>query len=145
MRLGRQTMRRVAAGLLALTLLLMPGVPLRHAAAAPGAAPAAHHCETDAAAPADHAGHAAPAVLSDAAFDQGQPPGGTTGTPTGTHDTGGMACCAAAQCPAAVAVPPSTLAAPLPPVAPVVAGLAAAHQLTGIPVDPGLRPPRPPA
>ena len=132
-------MRRVVAGLLALTLLLMPGVPLRHAAAAPGAAPAAHHCETDAAAPADHAGHAAPAVLSDAASDQGQPPGDTTDT----HDTGGMACCAAAQCPATVAVPPSIQAAPLPPVAPVVAGFAAAHQLTGIPVDPGLRPPRP--
>jgi hypothetical protein len=139
MRFGRNGgMRRVVAGLLALALLLVPGVPLRHAAAAPGGAPAAHHCETGAAAPADHAGHAAPAVLSDVAPDQGQPRGDTGDT----HETNGMACCAAAQCPATVAVPPSTLAAPLPPVAPAVTGFSAAHQLDGIPVDPGLRPPR---
>ena len=136
MRSGRNgRMRRVVAGLLALALLLVPGVPLRHAAAAPGSAPAAHHCETDAAAPADHAGHAIPAPASDVAPGAGQPRGDTT-------DTGGMACCAAAQCPATVAVPPSTLAAPLPPVAPAVTGSSAAHQLDGIPVDPALRPPR---
>lgn len=139
MRFGRNgRMQRVVAGLLALALLLVPGVPLRHAAAAPGSAPAAHHCETDAAAPADHAGHAAPAVPSDVVPDQGQRHDDTSDT----HDTGGMACCAAAQCPATVAVPPSTLAAPLPPVAPAVTGSSAAHQLDGIPVDPGLRPPR---
>jgi hypothetical protein len=132
-------MRRVVAGLLALMLLLMPGIPLRHAAAAANVAPTAHHCVTDEAAPADHAGHTAPAVLSDVASDQGQPRSDTTDT----HDTGGMACCAAAQCPATVAVPPSPQAVPLPPVAPVLAGFAVAHQLTGIPVDPGLRPPRP--
>src|SRR3712207_3034297 len=83
------------------------GVPLRHAAAAPGSAPAAHHCETDAAAPADQAGHAIPAPASDVTSDAGQPRSDTTDT----HDTGGMACCAAAQCPATVAVPPSTLVA----------------------------------
>ena len=125
-------MRRMVTGLLALTLLFLPGVPLRHVAAAPGVAPAAHHCVTDEAEPAEHAGHAAPAPASDAAPDEEQPAG----------DTGGMACCAAAQCPATVAVPPSTLAAPLPLAAPAVTGFAADHQLAGIPVGPALRPPR---
>ena len=128
----RNGMRRMVAGLLALTLLFLPGLPPRHVAAAPGVAPATHHCVTDEAAPADHAAHAPPAPVSDAAPDERQP----------ASDTGGMACCAAAQCPATVAVPPSPLAAPPPPVAPALAGFAADHQLAGILVDPALRPPR---
>jgi hypothetical protein len=128
-------MRRIVAGLLALTLLALPGLPMRHAVAAPGKAPAAHHCVTDeAAAPADHAAdHGAMMHQPSAAPESGQPQ---------DRDPSGMACCPAAQCPVTVAVPAVALPAPLPPAAASLATAPADHQFDGIPVDPALRPPR---
>jgi hypothetical protein len=130
MRLGRHMMRRMVAGLLALALLVVPGPPMRDAAAALSEVGAAHHCATDEA-PAQ-ADHGAMAHHPPAAHDPGQTP---------DRDPADMACCPAAQCPAAVAVPPAVL--PSPPMPAVSAGgFTVDHQLRGIPVDPALRPPR---
>ena len=132
MRLGRDRMRRIVAGLLALTLLVLPGLPMRHAAAAaPLDVGAAHHCATEDASAA--VGHEAVAHRPPATHDPGR---------TQDRDPADMACCPAAQCPATIAVPPTVLPSPLPSPAVSIRAIPADHQLTGIPVDPALRPPR---
>jgi hypothetical protein len=130
---GTGRFRRIIAGLLALALLVLPGGPLRQASAAPsGHRHAAHHCTgQDAAAPRDQR----VAAMHDR--DPG-PPGDETcgGMP-------GLACCASAQCPATIAVPPATPAEAPPRSELRAVGFAAQDRPDGIPVDPALRPPRP--
>jgi hypothetical protein len=117
--------RRAIAALLALTLLALPGAPLRHGASA------APHCGTlDAAAPAAHL--AAPAYDA----DHGQP------CDDAGHSTPGLACCAAAQCPASLAGPPpasADLPNSLGPSPPFAAPMRSPH---GVDVPPVLPPPR---
>lgn len=130
MQRGTGLMRRIVAGLLALTLLVLPGMPMRHVAAAQPE-PVAYHCEPDAAAmPADHISM----VHHQPSADQ---PGETP-----SHDQSGMLCCPAAHCPATVAVMPIALPTLLPRPTVSFFGIAMVDQLDGIPVDPALRPPR---
>jgi hypothetical protein len=130
---GTGRFRRVVAALLALALLALPGAPLRHgASAAPVGHPSATaHCGADdAAAPARHL--AAPAYEA----DQGQPCDGAG------HSAPGLACCAAAQCPASLVGPPPAsagLPASLGPAPPFAAPMRSPH---GVDVPPALPPPR---
>ena len=131
---GMARFRRVIAALLALALLVLPGAPMRHASAANlHAQPAAHsHVH-------DCLGHG-----EEAAPDQ---------APAGHHDEGGQAerhsgdqprlgCCASAECPATVAVPPMAPAQPLALPIARLAGFALPPAPEGIGVAPLIHPPR---
>jgi hypothetical protein len=124
--------RRVIAALLALALLVLPGAPMRHAAAAPVQAmgqAASHDC----------AGHAAEAAPDRAPASYHDRTGHHSGEPQG------LACCASAQCPATVAVPPMAPAQPAPMPRARVTGFALLPAPDGVGVDPALHPPRAPA
>ncbi len=122
------------AALLAFALLVLPGAPMRHASAAPM--------------------HEAPSHLAAARHCAGQDEGAAQEHALATHDAGhdrhdrlpgdrpDLACCAAAQCPAMIVVPPAAPAQPAPPHEPWVAEFAVPATPDGIPVAPALRPPR---
>jgi uncharacterized protein involved in copper resistance len=136
---GMGRVRRVIAVLLALALLVLPGAPMRHASAAvpvqgvhqPGSGPhdahgiAAHHASSPA--PAAEAAHGHD--------DNGQPSGQIDGKL-------GLACCAAAQCPALAGAPPPATAGPVPMSGVVVRFGVPVRGTQGIDIVPTLPPPR---
>lgn len=129
--------RRVIAALLALALIVLPGGPMRHAAASPvhdraSGQIASHDCLA-------HEAETAPdRALAPHHDDQGQ-----TDRHSGKQQ--GLACCASAQCPATLAVPPMTPAQPasMPRLRVTDSPLPPAPD--GVGVDPALHPPRAPA
>jgi hypothetical protein len=131
---GMGRFRRVVAALLALALLVLPGAPMRHASATP-----AHH---HAAAPVtthdcfgQEEGVAQDHVLASHEAQHGQPdrhPG----------DQQGLACCAAAQCPAMVGAPPPATADPRPPHGLTVRVAVPGSGAHGIDIAPTTPPPR---
>jgi hypothetical protein len=132
---GISRFRRVIAALLALALLVLPGAPMRHASASPihsmGQA-ASHDC-------VGHGAEAAPdQALASHHGDHGQ-----TDRHSGKQQ--GLACCASAQCPATVAVPPMAPAQPAPMPRVRVTDFALLPAPDGVGVDPALHPPRTPA
>jgi hypothetical protein len=131
---GTGRFRRAIAALLALALLALPGAPLRHAAApAPvGHDPAALHCGAHGAAAPSAQAAAVPADH----HDHGQPCDDAGGAMPG------LACCAAAQCPATLAGPPPPSAAPLVPPGPAPRFSAPVRSPHGMDVPPALPPPR---
>jgi hypothetical protein len=126
---GAGMLRRVMAGLLALALLVVSGVPgpLR-------AMPTDHHARyavQDCVQPDGADGHAAAAPS-----EREQPP-----TDDRHGATPGLACCIASQCPMLVGLaPPPTAALPSP--TPSVAVAIAARRVAGIELAPALPPPR---
>jgi hypothetical protein len=118
--------RRALVALLALALLLLlPGAPMRHAAALPVAQ--AHHL--------DCVGHAAPVQAAEHDHH----------APTAPQHRGTAPDCCAAACPATVAVPAAV------PIQPLVRILALHGVPTALPApdglgaDPPIHPPRQPA
>ena len=131
---GMSRFRRVIAALLALALLVLPGAPMRHASAAhPHAQPAGH------AHPHDCRGHGEEAV-PDQALASHHDEGGRIDRHSGSQP--GLGCCASAQCPATVAVPPMAPAQPLALPVARIAGFAPPPAPDGIGVDPPIHPPR---
>lgn len=135
---GMGRFRRVVAGLLALVLLALPGAPVRHASAAVAIQQQISQAH---ATPLHCAGHADASPAQEASSsphhhqDHGQPCGDTGGGM-------GLACCAAAQCPAlADALPPAT-AGPLSLPGPMVRLAVLADGAHGIDVAPTPPPPR---
>ena len=132
---GMGRVRRVITALLALALLVLPGAPMRHASASPAHA-------TGQATSSDCIGHGAETVPDQAPVSHHDGHGQTE------RDSGkqqGLACCASAQCPATVAVPPLAPAQPAPMPRARVMGFALLPAPDGVGVDPALHPPRTPA
>jgi hypothetical protein len=125
-------MRRVLAALLALALLALPGAPMRHAAAAPP-----DHAGHAAVQAAPCPGHMAAEAIRPAAHheDGGQPCDRDGSLP-------GLACCVAGLCAGLQGAPlPALVAPPLPPrAAPRLA--AAPPGRRGLDIPPALKPPR---
>jgi hypothetical protein len=126
---GAGMLRRVMAGLLALALLVMSGVPVPLRAMPTDHHP--HYAVQDCVQPYGADGHAAAAPA-----EREQPP-------TGNHHgaTPGLACCVASQCHMLVGLaPPPTIALPSP--RPSVAVAIVARRVAGIELAPALPPPR---
>ena len=117
--------RRILAGLLALALLILPAAPLRHAAAAPAGPPGP--CLLHGEAAATHLHHPAETQVEPCSEANAMP---------------GLACCAAAQCPAMIAAPPPGAdALPAPRGLPLRRGPEVTVR-SGIDIAPTLPPPR---
>jgi hypothetical protein len=123
---GAGMLRRVMAGLLALALLVVSGVPMPLRAM-----PIDHHAHHAAQDCVQHDGHAAAAPA-----EREQPP------ITDHHGaTPGLACCIASQCPMLLGgLPPPTVA--LPSLGPSVVVVITARRVAGIELAPALPPPR---
>jgi hypothetical protein len=131
---GMGRFRRVFAALLALALLVLPGAPMRHSAAAQLHAQPAGHAHLH-----DCSGHAEEAA-PDRTLASHHDGGGQADRQSG--DQPGLGCCASAQCPATVAVPPMAPSRSVPLPIARVAGLIPPPAPDGIGVDPPRHPPR---
>lgn len=125
---GTGGIRRVVAALLALALLVVPGVPIEQATLVMPLRPyTVHHCVTQ----GDVAQDQPPASHRQDHSLPGRHPGGVQD----------LACCASAQCPAAVAVPLVPLGQLSAPSCLRLVGIATRVVPDGIAVDPPLHPP----